>query len=1020
MSNNEGIGKVIKREIVRAMLERSQSMNMMNMMKVFGASEPVMYEDVEETLNVAYVNRDEVALAMDIFKPKAEPGTDLPVILILHGGGLFMGDRGLERPYSRLLAHKGYLVFSLEYRLAPKAELTQQLDDVCAGMDIVGRMLVDYDVDFNRIFLVADSAGAYLAAYVSAMHGSEKLQKAIGYKPSRMTYAAVGFLSGMFYTNKMLQDQIYGSKRDDQNFLKYMNIEHPEILHNMPPAFLLTSCGDTFNNYSIRFHDALKEAGRPSKLVYFGDEDLQHIFPITNPEHPKSIEGTDKMLAFFEEQAKIRMETRMPSDEVKKTRKKLDERIADGSISRQKVWANLKERISCDPANLGKTAVIDCTRRYTYQQMLDEWDRYARVFSGLGIGFENKSRTALCGAITAEPLFALYALNMTGSEVSLFSYPDFLPNGMWKDMIEKEKITDLIITDIMVTPEIWEEIKEIKGKFGLRNVILMHSLMGGPCTGPAELIYNEFNYHMLKRRPDTVFMEDLFEKFKDEPIRYDTSEGDRLAFITHTSGTTKGTRKLLPFTDKVFNDTMNLMPKGFHSFVEGPDDGKPMNLVGLFDFSSIMALSGQFHSALCYGDTVVLTFFGFMHPKFIRSIDYYNISVLQITGFMIDKWLTRTDIDDIDFSSLKVVGISGGYISPEKMDTYREFFRAHGYKYDIIAAYGMSEAGGKPMFAPKDNKKDILGFADDPESIRIKDENDGKFYRLEDGPRTGLLYKLSDTRASNQLDGVVLFEYTKIDSKDFLCTNDLVRVNEDQSISFAGRADKYFVNNEGKKFDSGIVDRCMAAREEISACAVVPVMDKRIHDSVPVLYVVPKKKGPDTAEAIRRAFADVYVKEKAIPAGNLPTQFVIVDDIPINANGKLDIFRITRERLDMDAYNLVPVFDGEQLTDIQIRHVEHVNSMTAGTLPKGMENNSAYNVFDLFTGGTPAGSTDSTNPFDPMKILDLLLSFGKPEEKPEKKTIEIPDALRKAVLKYGNRITSIPNGRKSYPFDFED
>jgi hypothetical protein len=356
------------------------------------------------------------------------------------------------------------------------------------------------------------------------------------------------------------------------------------------------------------------------------------------------------MLEFFEEQAKIRMEERTPSEEVKKARKKLDERIADGSISKQKVWSNLKERVSWDPAMLERTAVIDCTRRYTYKQMFEEWERYARVFSGLGIGFENKSRTALCGAITAEPLFALYALNMTGSEVSLFSYPDFLPNGMWKDMIEKEKITDLVITDIMVTPEIWEEIKEIKEKFGLRNVILMHSLMGGPCIGPAELTYNEFNYHMLKRRADTVFMEDLFETFKDEPIRYDESEGDRLAFITHTTGTTKGTRKLLPFTDKVFNDTMNLIPKGFHSFVEGPDDGKPMNLVGLFDFSSIMALSGQFHSALCYGDTVVLTFFGFMHPKFIRSIDYYNSSVMQITGFMIDKWLTRTDIDDIDFS----------------------------------------------------------------------------------------------------------------------------------------------------------------------------------------------------------------------------------------------------------------------------------------------------------------------------------------------------------------------------------
>ena len=49
---------------------------------------------------------------------------------------------------------------------------------------------------------------------------------------------------------------------------------------------------------------------------------------------------------------------------------------------------------------------------------------------------------------------------MTGAEVSMFSYPDFLPGGMWKTMIEKEKITDLVVSDIMVTPEIWEEIKE--------------------------------------------------------------------------------------------------------------------------------------------------------------------------------------------------------------------------------------------------------------------------------------------------------------------------------------------------------------------------------------------------------------------------------------------------------------------------------------------------------------------------------------------------------------------------------
>lgn len=1010
--NHDSLGKIVKRELIRAMLERTQSMNMMQMMNAFGAAEPAVYEDVEDTLNVAYVNRDEVALAMDIFKPKAvEPGTELPVIVVIHGGGLFMGDRGINRPYCRLLAHKGYLVFSLEYRLAPKADLCQQLDDVCAGMDHVGRMLVDYDVDFSRVFLVADSAGAYLAAYVSAMHDSRKLQNAIGQKPSKMVYAAVGFISGMFYTNKVLQEQIYGSKRYDETFLKYMNIEHPEIIQNMPPAFMVTSCGDTFNNFSIRFNKALKSGGRTSKLLYLGDEELQHIFPIMNPEHPRSMEATEKMLAWFEEQADLRRTRREKTPAAAQKLRKVEKRIRDGSISDQKVWANIKERISADDELMKRTAVIDCTREYTYEQMFAEWERYARAFSALGICAENGSRAALCGVVAAEPMFALFGLNMTGAEVSLFSYPDFLPNGMWKQMIEKEKITDLIVSDIMVTPEIREEIGQVKAQFGLRNVIFLHALMGGPTVGPAELAYNEYNYHMLRRRADAVFMSDLLAQYADASIRYDESKGERIAFITHTSGTTHGTRKLLPFTDKVINDTLKMFPKGYHSFAEGSEAAKPFNVIQVFDFSSIMALSAMLLCPLAFGDALVFTFFGFMHPKFIRAVDYYNVSVLSLTGFMVDKWLDDESLDGLDFSSLKVVGMSGGYVPPEKMERYREFFKSHGCKCDITAGYGMSEAGGKPMFAPKGNDRDILGFEDDPENVRIKDETDGKFYRLEDGVRTGVLYKLSETRSKNELDGMVLFDYTEIEGKPFLCTNDLVRVNEDCSISFAGRADKYFVNNEGKKFDSGVVDLHMAAHPAVDRCAVVPVMEKRIHDTVPVLYVVPSEKGPKAAEAVRGAFIDVYIKEKKITGDNLPTQFMLVEDIPLNANGKLDIFRITRERLGGDAYDLIPVFTEGALTDIQTKHVEKLNSMTAGTLPKGMENNSAYNAFDLFN------TVSSDGPAFPDIFGLLRRSKG---EKKGFRFPEVPENVRKAVLKYGNRLSGIPNGRKSIDFDFED
>ena len=78
------------------------------------------------------------------------------------------------------------------------------------------------------------------------------------------------------------------------------------------------------------------------------------------------------------------------------------------------------------------------------------------------------------------------------------------------------KITDLILSDIMITPEMWPGIEEVGKRLGLRNIILVHSHLGGPCTGPAELVFNEYNYHMLKRIPGTVFMGDLLKKYASE------------------------------------------------------------------------------------------------------------------------------------------------------------------------------------------------------------------------------------------------------------------------------------------------------------------------------------------------------------------------------------------------------------------------------------------------------------------------------------------------------------------------
>jgi acyl-coenzyme A synthetase/AMP-(fatty) acid ligase len=333
-------------------------------------------------------------------------------------------------------------------------------------------------------------------------------------------------------------------------------------------------------------------------------------------------------------------------------------------------------------------------------------------------------------------------------------------------------------------------------------------------------------------------------------------------------------------------------------------------------------------------------------------MEYYHLDVAFTSGFMIDSWMRRTDIGENAFSSLKMVSCGGSYLSTDKLKRYTEFFRQHGYKGGIIRGYGMSELGGQQLSVPMESGDDILGYPVPKENYRIQDENDGAFYRVDDGPRTGVMYATSESMCLNKLDGEELFPLTEIDGRDFICSNDLVRLNEDGSFSYAGRADRYFVNNEGVRFDPGIVETEMSRQPAIHQCAVVPVLDKRIHDTVPVLYVVMASKGKDSVEAVRTALIDVFLREGRIKESNLPSQFILVDEIPCNANGKLDIYRITRERLTGTAYNIVPVREEGAVTDIRVEFAPHLDSIRGGTLPEGMGNGSALGLYDLFNQST--------------------------------------------------------------------
>ena len=283
--------------IVKAKLNRSLNLS---------DTKEIPSDGIREYLDISYTNRSGKELQMDIFEPIVAPGKELPVIINIHGGALIMGNKDFSVGFCRQLAHRGYLVFSLEYRLIPDVRVYEQFDDVCAGMDCVGRKLVDFDVDLTRIYLVAESAGAYLATYVATMKKSKALQDAIGYAPSRMNFKAMGLISGMFYTTRkdatgrFLSRSFYGKDEKSKAMARFTNPEDPDIIYNIPPCYLVTSKADMLERYTLDFAGELGNKGVEHFLRHMGsDPKLIHAFPVLRPDLLESERVIDEIVDWF-------------------------------------------------------------------------------------------------------------------------------------------------------------------------------------------------------------------------------------------------------------------------------------------------------------------------------------------------------------------------------------------------------------------------------------------------------------------------------------------------------------------------------------------------------------------------------------------------------------------------------------------------------------------------------------------------------------------------------------------------
>ena len=67
---------------------------------------------------VTFTRVDGEDLALDIYRPNHAPGTLVPIVFYVHGGGWILGDRRMQAATLRWFADRGYLAVSTQYVLA--------------------------------------------------------------------------------------------------------------------------------------------------------------------------------------------------------------------------------------------------------------------------------------------------------------------------------------------------------------------------------------------------------------------------------------------------------------------------------------------------------------------------------------------------------------------------------------------------------------------------------------------------------------------------------------------------------------------------------------------------------------------------------------------------------------------------------------------------------------------------------------------------------------------------------------
>lgn len=267
------------------------------------------HRDVETTRCVPFAHVGGVQLRLDVHRHRARP-SGRPVLVYVHGGGWVLGMRVFQGlPLMRHLAARGWVCFSVDYRVSPRATFPDHLVDVKRALAWVREHAEEYGGDPDFVVLCGNSAGAHLASLAALTENDPRYQPGFEHVDTAVR-GCIG-LYGVYdfadrhghwpygrefgFLLRMAIMKVSRAKYPD----RYREASPIERVHASAPPFLVVH-GDRDSiappAESRRFAEALRAQG--VTVVHAEIPDAQHAFEVfSSPRTAHVVSGATAFLA---------------------------------------------------------------------------------------------------------------------------------------------------------------------------------------------------------------------------------------------------------------------------------------------------------------------------------------------------------------------------------------------------------------------------------------------------------------------------------------------------------------------------------------------------------------------------------------------------------------------------------------------------------------------------------------------------------------------------------------------------